>query len=305
VRVAVTGATGLIGRAVVNALAARGDTVLALSRDAARARTRLGEGIEVHEWPDPTTAPPPAAAIEQADAIINLLGEPIAQRWSESARQRILDSRILSTRRLVEALEALPRDARPAALISQSAVGYYGPRGEEPVDEAAAAGNDFPAQVTAEWERAAQSAPSGVRVVLTRTGLVLASNGGALEKMLPPFRLGLGGPLGSGRQYMPWIHLDDTVGGLLHVLDDERASGPVNLTAPEPVTNRDFSRTLGRVLHRPAVLPVPAPALKLLFGEMATILLTGQRAVPARLHELGYLFQYRELAPALEDVLGG
>jgi uncharacterized protein (TIGR01777 family) len=304
-RVAVTGATGLIGRALVNALEDRGDAVVALSRDAERARDMLGDGVDIHPWPEPTLDQPPTAAIEQADAIVHLLGEPVAQRWSAAAKRRIRDSRVLSTQRLVEALQELPRDARPATLVSQSAVGDYGARGDEPVDESTPAATDFLAEVTAEWERAAQAAPSGIRVALTRTGVVLAAHGGALQKMLLPFRLGLGGPAGSGRQYMPWIHLRDMVGALLHVLDDERAVGPVNVTAPDPVTNREFSRTLGRVLHRPAVLPAPAPAMRLLFGEMATVILTGQRAVPARLTELSYSFSFAELEPALADLLRG
>jgi uncharacterized protein (TIGR01777 family) len=191
-------------------------------------------------------------------------------------------------------------------LVSQSATGYYGPRGDEPVDESDAAGKDFLAGVTVEWEREAGKATSaGVRVATTRTGVVLSAQGGALEKMLPPFKLGVGGPVAGGKQYVPWVHLDDVVGAMLRCLDDDAASGPINLTAPNPVTNAELSKTLGRVLHRPAVLPVPGLALKALYGEMAMIVLTGQRAVPARLGELGYEYRHPRLEDALRDVLSG
>jgi hypothetical protein len=293
----------LIGRPLVRALRERGDTVVALTRDAARAHGTLGEQAEVHEWREPTAQPPPSEAIEGADGVIHLLGEPVAQRWTAAAKRRIRDSRVLGTRQLVEAIEALAPDSRPRVLISQSAVGYYGPRGDEPIDESASPGNDFLAEVTEAWEQAAQQAPDPTRVVVSRTGVVLAGNGGALQKMVPPFRLGLGGPVGSGNQYVPWIHLDDTVGALLHALDDDRATGAVNVTAPQPVTNRELSSALGGVLHRPAVMPVPAIALKLLFGEMGSVVLTGQRAMPSRLLELGYEFAYPELEPALRDLL--
>jgi uncharacterized protein (TIGR01777 family) len=234
-----------------------------------------------------------------------LLGEPVAQRWTETARREIRDSRVLSTRSLVAALRQLPDEHRPAALVSQSATGYYGPRGDEPVSEDAPAGEDFLAAVTRAWEHEALAASElpGLRVVLTRTGVVLSPRGGALAKMLPPFRLGAGGPVAGGRQYVPWIHLDDVVGALLRCLDDQRITGPVNVTAPNPVTNAEFSRTLGRVLHRPAVLPVPGAALRLLYGEMASIVTTGQRVMPQRLLQLAHEFRHPELEPALRDVL--
>jgi uncharacterized protein (TIGR01777 family) len=302
-RVAVTGATGLIGAATVRALRARGDDVIALSRDPRRSGGELGAGVELQAWPDPKQAPPPAAALEHADAVIHLLGEPVAQRWSESAKREIRESRVLATRSLVTALRGIPAPARPRVLVSQSATGYYGSLGDEPVDESTPPGSDFLAAVTAEWEAEANKLEGSARVVTPRTGVVLAQGGGALEKMLPPFRLGIGGPVGGGAQYVPWVHLDDVVGAILHCLDHEDAAGPVNLTAPNPVTNRELSHTLGRVLHRPAVLPVPAAALRLLYGEMATIILGGARVIPGRLGELGYTFQYAELEPALRDVL--
>lgn len=302
-RVVVTGATGLIGTAVIRLMRSRGDEAIALSRDRARARERLGGDVEIHEWREPEKEPPPAAALEGADAVINLLGEPIAQRWTQAAKREIRDSRLLSTRALVAVLSGLPEGSRPKALVSQSAVGYYGPRGDEQIDEEAPGGEDFLASLTAEWEREAGLASPSARVVLTRTGVVLAPRGGALASMLPPFKLGVGGPVAGGRQYVPWIHLTDVARALIHCADDERAAGPINLTAPTPVTNRELSRTLGRVLHRPAVLPVPAFALDLLYGEMASIIVTGQRVVPTRLRAMGFEFSYPDLEAALRDVL--
>jgi uncharacterized protein len=302
-RVAVTGATGVLGRALVGALLARGDEVAALSRDADRARQTLGDRVDTHAWPNPTDAPPPADALAGADAVVNLLGEPIAQRWTSEAKDRIRRSRTDGTRSLVQGLLALTPDRRPRALVSQSATGYYGAQGDEQLTEDAPAGNDFLAGIVVGWEREALAAASDLRVAVTRTGVVLSPDGGALAKMLPFFRLGIGGPVAGGRQYVPWVHLDDVVGVLLFCLDNSQASGPVNLTAPNPVTNAVLSRTLGRVLGRPAVLPVPALALKLLYGDMAEIVTTGQRVVPARLEQLGYQFRQPELEPALRDVL--
>jgi len=307
-RVAVTGATGMIGSAVVRALIDRGDEVIALTRSGVRARSVLGSGVEPHEWPNPEEAPPPPAALDGAGGVIHLLGEPIAQRWSEQAKRAIRDSRVLGTRHLVAAIAALPEERRPEVLVSQSATGYYGPRGDERLDETCEPGDDFLANVTIAWEREALGAGAGghpgLRVVLTRTGVVLASGGGALAKMLPPFKVGVGGPVAGGRQYVPWIHLDDVARAMLHVLDDGRANGPVNLTAPKSVTNAELARALGRVLHRPAVLPVPGAILRLMYGEMASVVLTGQRAVPKRLTELGYEFAHPDLEAALGDVLG-
>jgi hypothetical protein len=302
-RVLITGATGTIGLALADALAERGDQVIALSRDPERGQRVLGEGAEVHPWPDPESAPPPADAVAGADAVVNLLGEPVAQRWSDDAKRRIRDSRVRSTRMLVAAMGALAPDGRPRSLVSQSATGYYGPRDDATIDEQASPGDDFLAGVTAAWEEEATALSASVRVVRTRTGVVLSPSGGALAKMLPFFKLGIGGPVAGGRQYVPWIHLGDVVGGLLHCLDHEEASGPVNLTAPNPVTNAQLSRALGHTLSRPAVLPVPGMAIKLLYGEMAEIVTTGQRAIPAKLRELGYTFRHPEIEPALKDVL--
>jgi uncharacterized protein (TIGR01777 family) len=302
-RVLVTGATGTIGRAVIAALLDRGDRVVALSRDADRASATLGSRVDAQSWRAPTQAPPPEHALSGADAVINLLGESIAQRWSPAAREEIRASRVLGTRQLVAGLRALPGEHRPTVLVSQSASGFYGPRGDEQLDETAPAGDDFLAHVVVDWESEAKAAPEWIRVVTTRTGLVLSPQGGALAQMLPFFRLGVGGPVGSGRQYVPWIHLDDVVGALLRCVDDAAAAGPVNLTAPEPVTNRALSKALGRALHRPAFMPVPPFALRALYGEMSEIVLTGQRAVPAKLQQLGYSFRHTEVESALRDVL--
>jgi uncharacterized protein (TIGR01777 family) len=300
--IVVTGATGLIGRALVAELSGRGDEIIALVRDTARAQQALGQGVRLVAWPDPSS-PPDAAVLSGADAVVNLLGEPIAQRWSAAAKDRIRDSRVLGTRSLVTAIELA--SAPPKVLVSQSATGYYGPRGDEELSEESTPGSDFLAGVVRDWEAAAMAATAlGVRVAVTRTGVVLSPSGGALAKMLPPFKAGVGGPVAGGRQFLPWIHLADVVGALVHCLDGESVTGPVNVTAPAPVTNGEFSRSLGRVLHRPAFAPVPAVALKLLYGEMAVIVLTGQRAVPRRLLEQGYAFRQPDLETALRDVLG-
>jgi uncharacterized protein len=282
-RVVVTGATGTIGSALVDALRARGDEVVVLSRDPQRARDRLGDGVEAHPWPDPTGAPPPQPALAGAGAVVNLLGEPVAQRWTAEAKERIRLSRTAGTHSLVQGLLALATSQRPGVLVSQSATGFYGPRDDQPVGEDGPAGSDFLAGVVADWEREALTAGTELRVALTRTGVVLSPAGGALAKMLPFFRLGIGGPVAGGRQYVPWVHLDDVVGALLFCLDQPESAGPVNVTSPNPATNAELSRVLGRVLKRPAVLPVPALALKALYGEMAEIVITGQRVVPARL----------------------
>jgi uncharacterized protein (TIGR01777 family) len=302
-RIVITGATGTIGRPVAEALQQRGDQVVALSRNRARASQILGAEVEIQLWDDPQASRPPAAALAGAEAVIHLLGEPVAQRWSDAAKQRIRASRVESTRLLVAALRELPDEQRPGVLVSQSATGFYGPRDDRELDEQSAAGSDFLAEVVTAWESEAQAAEQFMRVVRTRTGVVLTPSGGALGKMLPFFRLGVGGPVAGGRQYVPWIHLEDTVAAMLFCIDDASASGAVNLTAPKPVTNADFSRALGRALHRPAVIPVPALALQLMYGEMAQIVTTGQRVIPRRLLELGYEFRHPGVEEALVDVL--
>ncbi|HKG38766.1 MAG TPA: TIGR01777 family oxidoreductase [Conexibacter sp.] len=296
-----TGATGLIGTRLVAALARRGDEVTVLSRDPARAREQLGSGIQAERW-DPLGEPAPASALEGRDGVIHLAGEPVAQRWSAAAKERIRMSRESGTANLVAGLRSA--EPRPHVLISASAVGYYGPRSDEEVPESDPPGTDFLAEVCVAWERAAQAASElGVRVALVRTGIVLDPDGGALAKMLPPFKAGVGGPVAGGSQWMPWIHVDDLVGLYLAALDGAAWSGPLNGSAPQPVTNRDFSKALGRALHRPAVAPVPRLALKALYGEMEQIVTTGQRAVPTRPLALGYAFAHPELDEALRSAL--
>jgi uncharacterized protein (TIGR01777 family) len=302
-RIVVTGATGTIGRAVCRALEARGDWVAALSRDQQRAQQVLGDQVEIHTWADPRGQPPPVAALTGADAVVHLLGEPVAQRWTKQAKARIRDSRVYGTRMLVAALREMPESGRPAVLISQSATGLYGPSDDRELDESAPPGSDFLAGVVREWEAEAAAANDLARVVTLRTGVVLSSSGGALEKMLPFFRMGVGGPVAGGRQYVPWIHLDDVVAALLWCVEQTGLSGAINLTAPTPVTNAELSHALGRVLNRPAVLPVPALALALLYGEMAQIVTTGQRVVPRRLSEAGFEFRHSDIEAALREVL--
>jgi uncharacterized protein len=299
-RVSLTGGTGRIGRRLVRALLDRGDEVTVLTRDPARARETL-PGVQAVEW-DPPAGPAPADALAGRDGVLHLAGEDVAQRWTAEAKQRIRESREVGTRNLVAGLRAA--EPRPRALVASSAVGYYGARGDELVDESAAPGNDFLAQVCVAWEReAAQAAELGLRVAHVRTGVVLDREGGALARMLPFFRMGAGGPVAGGRQYLAWVHRDDIAGILLAALDGEEWSGPVNATAPEPATNRDFSRALGRALHRPAVAPVPGFAVRALYGDMAEIVTTGQRAIPTRALALGYRFRHPELDEALRSAL--
>ena len=298
-RVTITGASGPIGSRLVAALTARGDEVTALSRRPDEARERLG--VDAAAW-HPDREPAPAAALAGRDGVVHLAGEQIGQRWTPKAKKRIRSSRELGTANLVEGLREA--DPRPRVLVSASGVGYYGARGDERLDESAAAGDDFLAQVCQEWERAAGAALElGMRVVIQRTGVVLDRSAGALAKMLPPFRLGVGGPVGGGDQYVSWIHPDDLVGLYLAALDGEQWAGPVNAAAPEPATNRALSRALGRAMHRPALVPVPVVALKVLYGEMAWVVTTGQRAVPARALELGFVFRHPDLDEALQAAL--
>jgi uncharacterized protein len=300
-RVTLTGASGLIGTRLVRALRTRGDDVTVLSRNPEKTSSTLG--VRAEAW-DPNAAPAPVVALAGRDAVVHLAGERVDQRWSDESRRAILASREIGTRNLVEGLRAA--EPHPEVLVSASAVGYYGPRGDEVLDESAAPGDDFLARVCATWEAEAERAEElGMRVVRVRTGVVLDRRGGALARMLRPFRLGVGGPVAGGDQWLPWIHADDLVALYLAALDGERWSGPVNASAPEPVRNRDFSKALGRALRRPAVLPVPGAALRVLYGDMAEIVTEGQRAVPRRALELGYAFRHADLDAALRDALRG
>ncbi|MGE5569250.1 MAG: TIGR01777 family oxidoreductase [Rhodospirillales bacterium] len=278
-RIAVTGASGFIGRALTAKLAAAGHTV---------------EPLKTRE----------SYVMPPCDAVVNLAGEPIAQRWTPEAKQRIRYSRVEGTLRLVESMARL--SPPPAVLVCASAVGYYGSRGDEILRETSPPGQDFLAEVCVAWERAAAQAESasGIRVVCLRTGVVLGRDGGAFQRMLPAFRLGAGGPLGSGRQWMSWIHLDDLTSLYEFALNESRLRGPVNAVAPHPVTNAEFVRALGAALHRPALIPVPAFVLRLLLGEMAGVLLDSQRAVPEAAQAAGFEFRYPELGPALSAILG-
>jgi uncharacterized protein (TIGR01777 family) len=289
-RIAITGATGRLGTLLVKALEARGDEVTILSRSP-------GKGVRY----DPMNAPAPPEALAGRDAVVHLAGEDIAQRWDDETLRRIKDSRTVGTRNLVAGIAQA--EPRPKALISASAVGYYGNR-PDPIDEDAPPGDDVLADVCVAWEREAdRAAELGLRVVKVRTGVVLDRHGGALAKMLPPFRLGVGGPVAGGRQPLPWIHYDDVVGIYLRAIDDDGWTGPVNATAPEPVSNREFSRALGRALHRPAIAPVPAFAIKLLYGGMAKLVIEGQYARPRRTLDLGYEFRHPDLDEALRSAL--
>lgn len=302
-KVMITGATGTIGGAVGAALLDRGDEVVGLSRSPEKAR-EAEPRASWHAW-DPTGERPPAAAFAGVDGVVNLVGEPISQRWSDDAKQRILASRETATKNLVQAM--LTAEGKPSVLVSGSAVGYYGDRGDRVVDESTGPGETFDAEVCVKWEAAAREAESGgVRVAIIRTGLLMTKEAGLLSELLLPFKLGLGGPVAGGRNYMPWIGLDDEVGIILWALDTDGASGPYNATAPNPVTNREFSKALGRALGRPAVLPVPKLAVQARFGaEFGAIAATaGQRAIPARAQEGGYEFRFPAIDSALEDAVG-
>jgi uncharacterized protein (TIGR01777 family) len=275
--ISISGASGFIGRHLMKSLAQAGHSPRALSRHA-----------------------PPPESLREADAIIHLAGEPLAQRWTAAAKQRIRESRVAGTRNLVEALAKLPR--RPDVLICASAIGYYGSRGDEVLTESSAPGSGFLPEVCVAWEREAQAAEAfGMRVVRVRTGVVLDARGGALVRMLPPFRMGVGGRLGSGRQWMSWIHLED-LAALFQFALESQVRGPLNGVAPNPVTNSDFTRELAHALRRPAVFPVPGFALRLLFGEMADVLLASQRVVPGAAEAAGFRFRFPQLAPALESL---
>jgi uncharacterized protein (TIGR01777 family) len=301
VKVLVTGASGFIGSALCDSLLVRGDTVVGLARDPKRAR-QTNPRVEWHAW-QPTLERPPTKAFEGIEGIVNLLGEKINQRWTDEAKQRIMESRRTGTHNLVGAIAGLER--KPQVLISQSAIGFYGDRGEAIVDESSEPGEGFDAEVVHEWEKAAHEVDStGVRLVVVRTGHVLDPRGGFLGQLLPPFKLGVGGPLAGGAQYVSWVHVDDEVGILLWALDNEKVSGTINSTAPNPVTNKVFSKTLGKVLGRPAVVPVPGITLDLMYGkEFGTVLRGGQRVLPRRALDLGYEFQHPDVDEALEDLL--
>jgi len=301
VRVLVTGASGTIGQALCDALFARGDDVVGLSRDPGTARA-ANPRVSWLKW-EPTLERPDPAAFEGVEGIAHLLGERIDQRWTDEAKERIIESRRQGTHNLAQTIASL--ESPPKVLVSQSAVGYYGDRGDQEVDESDGPGTSFDAQVVQAWEAAAHELDSsGVRLVITRTGQVLSPEGGMLKEMLTPFKLGVGGPLAGGDQYLAWIHIDDEIGLLLWALDNENVSGTINASSPNPATNKDFSKALGRALNRPAVMPVPGLVLDAKFGrEFGQVLRGGARVVPKRTEELGFKFSYPDLDEALQDLL--
>lgn len=301
-KVLVTGATGFIGRRLVERLVRDGDEVIVLSRRGEAAKQALSLPVRAFGW-DAMKGVPPAEALEGVEGVVHLAGEGVAdKRWTESRKKEILESRTVGTRNLVKAVEG-QRGKRVGAFVSASAIGIYGDRGDELLTEQSSPGTGFLADVCRAWEAEVKRLPGEVRETRVRIGIVLGVEGGALKKMLPPFRLGIGGPLGSGRQYMSWIHVDDLVGLLCHALRAPAVRGPVNGTAPEPVTNREFSHRLGEALGRPAVLPAPAFALRLLLGEMAEMLLGGSRVLPRAAETSGFSFAHPGLGGALESLL--
>jgi len=297
-RALVTGATGFIGRRLVGEL----DRPVILSRRPEEARKILG-AAEVHAW-NPEESPPPAESFEGVEAIFHLAGDSVASgRWTAAKKARIRRSRVQGTANLVEGLRKL--QSRKRVLVSASAVGYYGSRGDEVLEETSAPGSDFLSEVSVAWEaEAGRARELGLRVVTVRNGMVLGAGGGALARMLLPFKLGLGGRLGDGRHWVPWVHLDDVMGLMLDAAKSE-INGAMNAVAPEPVTNQEFTRTLARVLHRPAIFPVPRLALAILFGELSSLLLASQRVVPRVAEKSGYKFRFTSLEEALRQSVRG
>jgi hypothetical protein len=300
-RVLVTGASGLIGSALCDALLARGDEVVGLTRDPEQAGPR-NQTVRWHAWRATAERPPPEA-LEGVDGVVNLIGEEINQRLTDEAKVRIRESRLVGTRNLLQGIES--SSTEPSVFVGQSAIGYYGDRGAQILDEESEPGEGFTAEVPIDWEAAEREA-EGIfdRVVIFRTGLVLSKHGGLLAQLLLPFKLGVGGPIAGGEQYMSWIHLEDLVGLFLWALDDHRVWGTINATAPNPVTNREFSKALGRALHRPAVVPVPKFAVMALRGgELADAVAGGARVLPRRALDMGYEFRHPDLDEALRSAL--
>lgn len=295
--ITITGASGFIGRRLMKSLAGAGHTLRVMSRHAG---TNLPPGVQLYVW-DALKGQPQEEALDGADAVVHLAGEPIAQRWNDEIKHKIRESRATGTRHLVQALSTVRQ--RPAVLVCGSAIGYYGSRGEEVLTESSAPGSGFMADVCVAWEKEADLAESlGIRVVKLRTGVALGSNGGALAKMLPPFKAGMGGKLGHGDQWMSWVHVDDLVGIIQHAIANP-VSGPVNGTSPNPVTNADFTKALAHTLGRPALVPMPAFTLKFMFGEMSDVMLASQRVLPKAAETAGYEFRFPALDAALASIL--
>jgi uncharacterized protein (TIGR01777 family) len=299
VNITISGASGLIGRRLLKNLGAAGHALTVLSRHAG---TNVPPGVVVAAW-DPMKGPPPEDGVRNASAVIHLAGEPVSQRWNADVKRRIRESRVVGTRNLVQGLSKLRNT--PQTLICASAVGYYGSRGDEVLREDSAPDHSYLAEVCTAWEQEAVAAEAfGMRVVRVRTGVVLDARGGALQRMLPPFRMGVGGKLGDGRQWMSWIHLAD-LAAMFQFAVEHDVRGALNGVAPIPVTNADFTQALARAVHRPAIFPVPVFGLKLMFGEMSDILLASQRVLPAAPEAAGFKWSFPELGGALKDLLGG
>ena len=303
-RVFITGGSGLVGSRLKKRLRERGDEVVILTRKPDSVAKEAGVSAVSG---DPSQTGPWMDAVKNADAVVNLVGEGIFnKRWSHDFKEVLIKSRVDSTKNVVTALAASPKraDGSPKVLVSGSAIGYYGPHGDEFLTEASAPGGDFMAKLCIDWEKAANEAKAaGVRVALLRTGVVLDEKGGALAKMLTPFKMFVGGPIGDGKQYMSWIHHDDLTGQILFALDTPSLSGPLNGTAPTPVTNAEFSKALGKTLGRPSIMPTPAFALNLALGEVAAVVTKGQRVIPKASLDAGYRFRFTDLELALADIL--
>ena len=298
-RALVTGGTGFVGPRLLRML----DRPTIVSRNPDRARQSIGHlAGRIVRW-DPLEGPPPQEAFEGIDAVFHLAGESVAEgRWTAAQKARIRDSRVVGTRHLMQGI--VQAHTKPAVLVSASAVGYYGDRGDEELTETASPADDFLAHVCIDWEKEAMAAEGvGVRVVTARTGIVLGSGGGALAKMLTPFQLGAGGPLGSGRQWMPWVHVADIARLYVHAADTQSIHGPMNAVSPHPVRNSEFTKALGRQLHRPAFMPAPYIGLRILFGEFAKVLFASQRVIPKVALDTGFIFQYPDIAVALKEIL--
>jgi uncharacterized protein (TIGR01777 family) len=300
-RVLITGATGLIGSAVCDALLARGDEVVGLTRDPEKARPK-NPTVRWYPW-QPAAEHPPAEAFDEVEGVVNLIGEEINQRLTSAAKKRIRESRVTASQNLIQGMAAA--GAKPRVFVGQSAIGYYGDRGAKMLDEESHLGEGFGAELPGEWEAAEREAEKvAERVVIVRTGLVVSRHGGLLKQLLLPFKLGVGGPIGNGEQYMSWIHIADEVSLMLWALDNDEVSGTLNATAPNPVTNKEFSSVLGKTLHRPSFVPVPKFAVAALRGsELAEMVSGGARVMPRRALDLGFRFRYPELGPALEAAL--
>ncbi len=300
-RVLITGVTGFIGRRLSEVLSEAGEEVWGLSRNPDKARQTVPALADVFAW-NPVAQEPPGNSLQGVEAVVHLAGETVTGRWTKKKKQRIEDTRVIGTRNLVKALEAM---GRPPVLVSGSAIGFYGKRGDDELTEEANPGRDFLAKVCQAWEAEAQKAGGlGMRVVILRTGIVLASGGGALQSMLPPAKMGFGGPLGSGKQWWSWIHRDDLVNMIHTAIENSDLDGSYNATAPQPVRQKEFAKVLGRVLGRPAFMPMPAFALEIILGGFSSELLSSKRVIPRRFERAGFEFAYPELEGALREALG-